>query len=159
MPVLKQTSPTGADASVWAPNPRPQNTEPSARTSAAVAPCGTSFGSARGGGSEWGAVGPPDRSRRVRPVAVMTAAQWRAGMDPAWRHFRTASVPTPVRRAAGSGPARRASNDSTLAVMVDNLWEEISQHNRCARFWEISSGKHIRATFACHFAYYRGTNF
>ena len=42
MPVLKQISPTGAGVPVCAPKPRPQNTVPSARTSAAVAPGGMS---------------------------------------------------------------------------------------------------------------------
>ncbi len=84
---------------------------------------------------------PPTGPTASEPVAVITAAQWREGMDPAWRHFRTASVPTPVRRAAASAPPSRSMIDSTLAVMAGNLWEVTSQRNRSARRWEFFSGK------------------
>ena len=54
-------------------------------------------------GSARGAAGPPGRSDSARPVAAITAAQWRDGIDPAWRHLRTASVP----RRSGARPPRR----------------------------------------------------
>ena len=55
---------------------------------------------APGGGASVAAAGPApaairaaaERSASVRPVASMTAGQWRAGMACAWRHLRTASV-------------------------------------------------------------------
>src|ERR1700688_1275946 len=146
MPVLKQTSPSGAGWLVCAPKPRPQNTAPSASTSAAVAPGGTSLASRM-----VGSVVPPGRSDSVRPVAAITAAQWRDGMEPAWRHFRTASVPTPVRRAAASAPPSRSMIESTSVVMLPNLWEAISQCNRYDGVWEILSGN----SHARHFAYSR----
>ncbi len=97
---------------------------------------------------------PPCRSASARPVAAITAAQWRDGIDPAWRHLRTASVPTPVSRAAASAPPSRSMMDSTLVVMAATLWEEISHATRDSQFWEIFSGDaHSRGTFA----YYRGT--
>ena len=123
MPVLKHTSPTGAGLPVCAPKPRPQNTEPSARTSAAVAPEGGVFWADLG--SCMGALirlagspgGVPARSGKVRPVAAITAAQCLAGMDRDWRHLRTASGPTPVSLAAASAPPSFWMISSTLIVM------------------------------------------
>ena len=77
-----------------------------------------------------GAAEPPGRSDSVRPVAAMTAAQWRVGIDPAWRHLRTASVPTRARRAVASAPPSLSMIHSTLTAMAATLWEEISQCNR-----------------------------
>ena len=154
MPVLKQTSPTGAGSAVCAPKPRPQNTVPSASTNAAVAPVGV--GPPSGGvGSVRGATTPPDRSDKARPVAAITAAQWRDGIDPAWRHLRTASVPTPVRRAAASAPPRRSTTESTLNVMRGTVWEVISQRNNP----QASPGNFLRPPQPCHFAYSRESFF
>ena len=80
-----------------------------------------------------GKAGPPGRSDNARPVAAITAAQWRDGIDPAWRHLRTASVPTPVRRAAASAPPRRSMTLSTSMVMAAYLWELTSQDNSRGR--------------------------
>ena len=131
MPVLKQISPTGAVGPVWAPKPRPQNALPSASTRAAVAPGGTSrvSGTASDGVS---ARGSAVRSASVRPVAAITALQCCEGMAPAWRHLRTASVVTPVRRAAASAPPRRSMMSSTL-VMLSYLWEKTSRRNPAQR--------------------------
>jgi hypothetical protein len=119
MPVLKQTSPAAVRR---APKPRPQNTEPSPSTRTAVAPSGTLFsGSGMGAVSTVGegampAEGAPGMSDKARPVAPITAGQCRAGMARAWRHLRTASVPTPHRAAAASCPPRRRTTSSTLAI-------------------------------------------
>jgi len=65
----------------------------------------------------------PDRSDRSNPVAEITACQCRDGMARAWRHFRTASVLTPVSRAAASAPPSRSITSSTLTVMTRYLTE------------------------------------
>src|SRR5271165_6621904 len=122
MPVLKQTSPTGAGDPVWAPNPRPQNTAPSASTSAAVAPSG----------------GPSPRSdspvaeksaNPTRPPAIIPG-QCREGIAPACRHLRTASVPTPASRAVASWPPNRSMISSTLSGIAGTPWEVSSRQYR-----------------------------
>src|SRR5579872_1351815 len=139
MPVLKQTSPTGTGSVVCAPKPRPQKVAPSARTNTAVAPLGTPVSPATVGSEA-----APDISARVRPVAAMTAAQWRDGMEPDWRHLRTASVPTPVSRAAASGPPSWSMIESTPIVMPGNLWEIISRRKGALPYSEFSSGNPTR---------------
>src|SRR5215217_3920168 len=119
MPVLKQTSPTGAGVEECAPKPRPQNKLPSARTSTAVAPDGISSGSAVSGDE------PSRRSANVKPVAAITAYQWRDGTAPAWRHLRTASVLTPVRREAASAPPSRSRISSIVRAMAAAYRKEI----------------------------------
>ena len=50
------------------------------------------------------------------PVAAMMAVQCFDGIARAWRHFRTASSPTPVSFAAASGPPSFSMMSSMLVM-------------------------------------------
>ena len=60
----------------------------------------------------------PGISLSDSPVAAMMLGQWRDGMLRLWRHLRTASVPTPKRRATASAPPMVSMMLSTVTVLM-----------------------------------------
>ena len=138
MPVLKQTSPTGAGARVWAPKPRPQNTAPSARTRAAVAPGGgwdrIGLGH-RGGSLQVGQAeaGGGDHRRPVtgRDGAGLPPLADRLGADPG--------------QARGGVDAAEPVDDLWDAGHGGYVWEEISHGNG----GEGGAGNYLRPPRSC----------
>ena len=82
-----------------------------------------------------------------RPVAAMIAGQWRDGMAPALRHFRMASVVTPVKVAAASAPPKR-SISSAMEMDMETCYRIFYPASTCF----VSAGNFFQRSLENEFA-------